>query len=253
MSRMHITLRLLGTAALGLFAASASQAAPNVHVTFYNTGTLSDYKYDAPFTMLRTCDDAAGTGYAYVDLSTGTLKASAVAKDVPQFTVAVQGTDSYVIQSANSSPISITARLAATGIGLIPTNSQSLSVHVTVGQPGGANTFFARTWQATSNPTTIYDAPINQPFAISASPEFTLSVTPGVPFELYYDLRLDTRYGDSLDFSHTAQMLFDLPQDVTISSVGAYAVPEPTSILLLLPALGMIAARRRRSAGSQAG
>lgn len=74
----------------------------------------------------------------------------------------------------------------------------------------------------------------------------------GTPFPLVYFLRLDTRNTDQLDFFSTAELTFDLPEGVTVTSVGGFtsrqtAVAEPSSVLLVsLGLVGLAAARWQR-------
>lgn len=74
----------------------------------------------------------------------------------------------------------------------------------------------------------------------------------GTPFPLVYFLRLDTRNIDQLDFFSTAELTFDLPEGVTVTSVGGFtsrqtAVAEPSSVLLVsLGLVGLAAARWQR-------
>jgi hypothetical protein len=75
--------------------------------------------------------------------------------------------------------------------------------------------------------------------------------------ELAFDLRLSGGNGAALDFSHTAQVTFDLPPGVTVTSDGGFfqsgepsSVPEPSSLALLAVGVvtaGLTAARRRRA------
>jgi hypothetical protein len=66
--------------------------------------------------------------------------------------------------------------------------------------------------------------------------------------EFILDLRLSGGNGAALDFSHTAQLTFDLPPGVTVTSDGGFqaAVPEPSSILLSGVALVLVGAIRWR-------
>ena len=212
----------------------------NVNVTFYREISEPIYDTTAPYLLDVSRSDLTGTGRAMVDLENGILRVRATANQVPQFTVR-QGTDSFVVNTGGSGACSDQCAVDVSGTGLITQQSQSLGITATVGRPGGGgSSFFTRTWQAGAG---TYPVTANVPFSIEASPTYSLTVTPGVPFELYYDLRLDTRYGGTLDFEHTALLQFDLPAGATVQSIGGY-VPEPTALTLLIPAMGLVARRR---------
>jgi len=80
-----------------------------------------------------------------------------------------------------------------------------------------------------------------------------LDVTNGESLPLLMSLSLDCNTGEVCDYSHTAQLSFGLPSDVTFTSdsgvllKGTSSVPEPSSLLLMLPGLlGLGWVRRMR-------
>jgi hypothetical protein len=87
---------------------------------------------------------------------------------------------------------------------------------------------------------------------VDLSTDFMVDPSKG-PFEYTFDLRLSGGNGAALDFAHTAEVTFDLPPGVTVTSLGGFqsatAVPEPPSIRLLgvvLVVLGAVCWRRRQ-------
>jgi hypothetical protein len=87
---------------------------------------------------------------------------------------------------------------------------------------------------------------------VDLSTDFIVDPSKG-PFEFSFDLRLSGGNGAALDFAHTAEVTFDLPPGITVTSLGGFqspatAVPEPRSILSLavaLVSLGAVWWRRR--------
>ncbi len=85
------------------------------------------------------------------------------------------------------------------------------------------------------------------PQIISGVATFPITVTVGTPFDLGTTLRLTTSGAASANFSNTATISFNLPGDVTVTSVDGFGTaPEPASFLLLLAPLGLVAWRNRR-------
>jgi hypothetical protein len=94
---------------------------------------------------------------------------------------------------------------------------------------------------------------------VDLSTDFVINPANG-PMEFSFDLRLSGVNGAALDVAHTAEVTFDLPPGVTVTSLGGFqgatAVPEPASILLAGVALVLLGAshlgRRYRAKSSLA-
>jgi hypothetical protein len=120
-------------------------------------------------------------------------------------------------------------------------------VQIQQGVGGVPVDFQILTFQADNN------APENQVFPIDLSASITFQANVGTAFPLLYFLRLDTNHETEFDFLSTAQLRFDLPPGVSISSTGGFAlaaVPEPAGLVLLgtgaVALLGYGAWRRSR-------
>jgi hypothetical protein len=104
--------------------------------------------------------------------------------------------------------------------------------------PGVSGTLSDQVAFTTSPGSALQGIPLVPPgtLNVSLSADFSFAVTPGnLSRDLTFDLRLSGGNGASLDFSHTAQVIFDLPPGVTVTSDGGFVgapVPEPSGVCL---------------------
>lgn len=107
--------------------------------------------------------------------------------------------------------------------------------------PGVNGTLFDQVSLTTSPGTALEGIPLVSPgtIPVNLATDFSFVVDPTNPSrEFIFDFRISGGNGAALDFAHTAQVTFDLPPGVSVSSDGGFAqngtiVPEPSSILLL--------------------
>ena len=82
-----------------------------------------------------------------------------------------------------------------------------------------------------------------QQFNVNLMTFANLSARLDQPFLLSFSLRTDVTEASFLDFMHTARIRFELPDGVTVTSMGGYdsaagipAIPEPSTWLLMMAA-----------------
>jgi hypothetical protein len=232
-------------------------SSPGVPLTFPTTTFTDAQKLNA--------------GTVFGEASATALKAS-VASNHPAMEVDVAINDTYTVRGAAPGPFNITVTLHASGqaqsapfgpfngllgegvvltIGTFDINPAALIP--TVDSFGGT----ARATQSVG----FLTGPITVPIDVTAS--FTKTVQVGDIFDIAYELTSSVVIG-SLDVSHTATISFTTPDGVFLTSAlggefgdvptvgpGPSDVVEPSSLLLLGPALwglGMVRGRRALSA-----
>jgi len=219
---------------------------PHGEATFFGASTKDFFELQAPYSIDLSYSDSQGAGRAAADPTSGVLKASSTASaGAPQFTAMATVSDVFTLQGSYSGPVPVTAILSGSGTGLIPIAGESLTALVSFQGPAlPISPFDKRVFQAGTN------APLDTSFPISLSASGSFTEAIGVPFQLDYSLRLDTRDTTSLDFLSTANLGFNLPTGVTISSLGGFTpVPEPATFWLTAYGLVVMTAvsSRRRS------
>jgi hypothetical protein len=210
------------------------------------------YDLDAPFFLDQAYSDLNGSSRGIADLATGTLRAGAASYGLSGPSVIVGGVDVFTIGGATAgTQVAVTANLVATGTGLIESPFASMGSMIQLGFPGGANNFSRFVFQAPGN------VPLNTLFPILHTAAFSFIATVGSPFTLNYFLRLDSGNGggNALDFMNSAHLSFTLPVGANVTSVagfsaGVSAVPEPSTLVLVVGGIALLvgAQRRRRVA-----
>jgi hypothetical protein len=123
--------------------------------------------------------------------------------------------------------------------------------------PGITGTLFDQVALTTSPGAALQGIPLVMPGTIPVDllTDFSFKLDATLARDITFDLRISGGNGAALDFSHTAQVIFDLPPGVTVTSDGGFfesgplETPEPSSIVslgLALILLGAISWRRRR-------
>jgi hypothetical protein len=124
---------------------------------------------------------------------------------------------------------------------------------VTVNSPGGGltGTLFDQVALTSSPGTALTGIPLVGPgsYPIRLTTDFSFDVDPNNPLtlsrEFTFDLRITGSNGVALDLFHTAQVSFDLPPGVTVTSDGGFfesgstSVPEPSTLTLFAIGLGI--------------
>jgi hypothetical protein len=124
---------------------------------------------------------------------------------------------------------------------------------VSVNSPGGGltGTLFDQVALTSSPGTALTGIPLVGPgsYPIGLTTDFSFDVDPNDPSTLSrdftFDLRITGSNGVALDLFHTAQVSFDLPPGVTVTSEGGFfqsgptSVPEPSTLTLLAIGIGM--------------
>ncbi len=220
---------------------AAATDIPYSEIDFFGATNQLTLQGAPPPTFSSTKSDSQGSGSGFVDLSTGTLKATATATiGSPGFTTIAKGVDSFVLMDS-SVPLGtlepITATLSASGTGLIPLEGESGIFMEQLGLFGAAQAFDIRVFQAFTNPTGPHQVPTDVPFNVSLFASLNFDVAVGTPFDFDYFIRLDTRDGDVFNMGDTAHLTFSTPVGAVLTSKGGFgsaaAVPEPSSFLLL--------------------
>jgi hypothetical protein len=189
-------------------------------ILFFGDLNHDIFQLSSPFFLDQSLSDGSGNGRGIVDLATGSLRAvSTGASGSTGFTVISVGGDLYALGGlAPGTSITVQATLTAQGTGLITESSRSggAMVQIQRGSGGAPSDFDRQVFQAPGN------APLNSPFSITLDASISFSALIGEAFPLVYFLRLDTSSGTTFDFLSTATLSFNLPQGVTISSVGGF-------------------------------
>src|SRR5262249_5904619 len=92
-------------------------------------------------------------------------------------------------------------------------------------------------------------------YAVSETTTFDVTFTGTQPEHLMFEMSLRAIAGVSIDFLLTAQVSFDLPPGNSVTSAGGFiqtaSVPEPSSIVLALAGLAILAPGHRFCRGSR--
>jgi hypothetical protein len=250
----HFPLRTAGLLLLCTLAGTRPLAAGSstyAEVTFFGQQTVDQFQTTPPFILDLSHGDSQGSGRGIADLPDGLLKAQSTASaDSTQFTTIATAVDQFTLAGLPAgTPVEVTATLVAHGTGLIPQpfESGTAMVQIQQGVGGIPVDFQIKTFQADIS------APENQVFPIDLSASITFQANIGTAFPLLYFLRLDTNHGTDFDFLSTAELRFDLPAGVTVSSEGGFmqaAVPEPSGwVLLGIGAMGLLVCGAWRRSG----
>jgi hypothetical protein len=212
-------------------------------------------------------DPKFGSARGIVDATLGVLRAtdaSVPARDPnghPSAGVLQVNTilaDDYTFHSSNPGSTTIAVHLSADGIMVIPPldaqRDANFGILTLAPGNGGIGT---TSIGLTSDPSSV-DATttIVQPGSYSVSEISTFDVTfqGSLPQHQIFVMSLRAFGGASLDFSSTARVSFDLPKGTSVTSAGGFvqtaSVPEPSSIVVLLCGLAIIAPGIRLCRGS---
>jgi len=173
--------------------------------------------------------------------------------------------DTYTVHGGNG-PFDITAHLDASGttstiqvssslffdfIPNITVRIGTLDIDPSAGEPI-VFPFNAAAEGHTVAPNIISNSPGSEP--ISASASYTRTVNPGDVFDMAFWLNTQFSEG-TVDLSHTANISFDLPDGVWLTSAGGATfgtpstgpgIPEPAAWTLMISGFGLAGATLRR-------